>query len=473
MIRAGDGRSGRRGERAGAAGPRGRRRGVLAVGRAGGPRAAFSLAELMIAFAILAMGLLVVGAALPIGVRYTQESANLATGEAAAAYALDFLQQNVRLVRTLQNQRNDRVRVPVVFQPRDDDGVFDPDYEPFIKVRPLFVQNVRAGGVGPGNYGDALAADRAEWVIRNTVLPALGVSSDETKECDWEGWLRPALPCVEAVYPPVAPQEVFLPAHFLPPPPSAPYARRPVTDAEAREVLGRLVVWTAFYRRVSYASGSDPNLYELIVVVSRRPTATHRFPLQDESGKQAGARAELEVQPYAASAQVQYGRVDTVVPVPWLVAFDELPIPPYEGTGNGRVLPATFVAPGTLLFTASASVGALLPRGSVFIPAANDSAPDRPSSGQKAGFVPAAPDALPIYRVVSRTQNGDGSYTIEVENPGLYPWVDDSADWWPVWVVPPPIEGVDSARQPLYPDRASILAVARRYVRLHEVPEAP
>ena len=65
------------------------------------PRPAFSLAEMMIALAILAMGLLVIGAALPIGIRYTRTSVNIATGEAAAEYALDLIEQSVCIPRRI------------------------------------------------------------------------------------------------------------------------------------------------------------------------------------------------------------------------------------------------------------------------------------------------------------------------------------------------------------------------------------
>jgi hypothetical protein len=135
--------------------------------------------------------------------------------------------------------------------------------------------------------------------------------------------------------------------------------------------------------------------------------------------------------------------------------------------------------PATLRFTASEEYGALLPPGSIFIPAANDRAPTvYGASGlmPRLGFVPSAPDTLPIYEVQERIQKADNSYTIVVKNNGFYPWTNNieppNPDLWPVWIVPPPYEeySSDSPPKPQYPNRNPIVAVSRRTARLREIP---
>lgn len=74
--------------------------------------AGFSLAELLIAMAILGFGLLVIGAALPIGLRYTRETTELAQGEAATQYGMQVIESWIR--RSLGVDRDGFIRPRVV-----------------------------------------------------------------------------------------------------------------------------------------------------------------------------------------------------------------------------------------------------------------------------------------------------------------------------------------------------------------------
>ena len=49
-------------------------------------------------------------------------------------------------------------------------------------------------------------------------------------------------------------------------------------------------------------------------------------------------------------------------------------------------------------------------------------------------------------------------------------WGPPAAQNWPVWVIPPASEGVDASGNPIFDNHSPILAVARRYVKLREVP---
>lgn len=254
-------------------------------------QAGFSLAEMMIALAILGMGLLVIGAALPIGIRYTRASVNKATGEAAAEYALDVIEQNVCLrgnILDLSSIPPALISEPGLFQPRSPTtGLPDPTYEPVIKVRPLYVRAINAlPGADYGQQEPDLPSRRVrtEIAAHNWLLGIL--STFDTREVDPSGanldpWMRWALPSVATVYPPISSDSVFDASSFF----DGPYTARPVTappsGSETLKALDRRIVWTAFYRRVSYEPGSDPALYEFIVVVLRVPSAGYRFPVQD------------------------------------------------------------------------------------------------------------------------------------------------------------------------------------------------
>ena len=161
--------------------------------------------------------------------------------------------------------------------------------------------------------------------------------------------------------------------------------------------------------------------------------------------------------------------------MPWLVVFNALPaLPPYDPTLNsGRPIQPGAPEPPTLQFLADACTGPLLPAGSIFIPAVNDRSPNAivgVPGDQVAGFVPHAPDVLPIYEVIDRIANADGTFNIIVKNNGFYPWtLDIEPMHWPVWVIPPAFKELDG-NGPVYEDSSPIVAVARRIIRFRELP---
>ena len=84
-------------------------------------------------------------------------------------------------------------------------------------------------------------------------------------------------------------------------------------------------------------------------------------------------------------------------------------------------------------------------------------------------FVPSAESALPVYEVSKRVYNdANDTYEIIVEDNGFYPWTysGSPADW-PVWVIPPAIEATENGN-PVFSNQSPILAVGRRFIRLHE-----
>jgi hypothetical protein len=425
---------------------------------------------MMIALAILAMGLLVIGAALPIGIRYTRTSVNIATGEAAAEYALDLIEQSVCIQADVWDQTNTvQSRQTGLFLPRDPNGDFNPNYEPIIKVRPLLSTNIAAAPGFPQNevypgYGVNRGVVVEDYVARWYADAGGGVAGKF--ECDsaapgW--WLWPVVPVVNFIYPPIETTTWGDPnSYFLYP---GPYERPLVSQVDRAKVAAQRTSWVAFYRRVSYADGSDPFLYEFIVVTVRLPSARHRFPVQNP--------ATLG---YLADA-------DCAVPVPWMVVLASVPrltpntdyMESWDPAGHPHhYLLSGFRAPGTLRLGAASSDAPLIPVGSIVVPARNDRVPDafgQPGNSATAGFVPSSLDTLPIYEVVDRVETTTG-YDIIVKDNGFYPWLAagfiDPINW-PVWVIPPAFEELSSG-QPVFPNRSPIVAVARRYVRLREVP---
>lgn len=452
-------------------------------------RAAFSLPELMIALVILALGLLIIAAALPVGLSYTQESVNLTNAEAAGEYALDSIEEYLQLwdLRTGVAYSNDRFNP--IFRPYDEgQSRYTPIYEPLIKVRPLVVSNLeprRTGGLFTQQYDTDGESVVYNWLSR------YGVTSSESLEFDYRV-LAPALTqdiaisLVPRVYPPLnAPMRRY-PSAWLGDSTQW-YSESLLTQTEFDEAVTRQILWTAFYRRVSYnqpgpdaAPGTpddiigDPSLYEIIVVVVRRPSERHRFALQEIGS--SGNPPFDDPRPKTTGT----GGLDRIAPVPWLVCFDAsqpLPTPPimtYRGFGEDPRIPSpTAPVPAQLKFSCKPSVGRLLPVGSIFIPARNDVMPGLFSAGgvvRNAGFAPHDPHALPIYRVIDRPDET----TVIVENSGVYPWVNTSAVpsnaalEWPVWVIPPAHVERDSAGQPVFDARTTIIGVSRRYVRLPE-----
>lgn len=428
----------------------------------------------MIALAILAMGLLVIGAALPIGLRYTRESINLATGQAAAENALDLIEQNVCLPKAIFDASGNLIPEAGLFQPRAPitptvfngrtyaQGEFIPDYEAVVKVRPVYTRVVdMTGAQDDGILGVFTENEAGAWLLNfGTPLDAKEVNPTLIS------WMRWALPCVALVYPPITPNArvsggstEYMPAEFF----GAPYTTWPV-GAETRKVLDSLISWTAFYRRVSYDVASDTSLYEFIAVAVRRPSLKYRFPVQSSTSGGGQVFARLTT-------------IDTAIPIPWLISFvgdasGYLPAPASGFDINNGFPPIQ--GPATLTFYCDPSMTGLLPVGSVFIPARNDVVPPLVANpAQRVGFGPPAPTTLPIYEVVQRPNDG----TVVVKYNGYYPMQGTVGTYgpvtnplqWPVWVIPPAYEEL-SGGSPVFPDRSPILAVARRYVRLREIP---
>ncbi len=484
---------------------------------------AFSLAELMIAFAVLAMGLLVIGAALPIGVQYTKQSADLATGEAAAEYALDLIEQSVVLPRRLvlaDEDCDEPRRRAVLFAPRrgcGDDSLEDDhesptvkeaeayrNYEPLIKVRPLYTTNYYAvpGDDDPNNneiafnYSEAFVYMALTYI--NQVTAAPGDLDPNGPEFGPPNWWTPAMSFASRVYPPVAADGTILALNPLMQPnienpdPFKPASwkpdsrfRRHMSREEITRAMQQRTAWTAFYRRVSYGPNSDPALYEFVVVVTKRPSENHRYPLGVPSkmtvaaatadqglnvasnanqGSNEGSNAELSLGYYNGD--------DVSTPIPWLVRFEQLPSPPLGFENDDAATPTNNQVSSTLSFRVSADLSALFPVGAVFLPARNDDDPYWMKSGGDVGLGPRAPTALPVYEVIERP---DDTTVVTAFN-GFYPRATDTTGnngtpdvrLWPVWVVPPTVTGSGDNLE--FSEESPVVAVSRRYIRVRELP---
>lgn len=473
--------------------------------------------ELMIALVVLAIGLLFIAAALPVGIEYSRRTVDLSTAEAVGDYALATIETQVRTARKLvhadpMNLAN-VYRADQFFRPREGNEdtpeamTLRNDWEPVIKVRPLVTENI---GFTAPQRGKRVV-EPSELLVEEFV-GTLGLldndpddddSSKKHLEIDLSNALslleNPALPGVARVYPPIEPITTFRPEDFLglpggnsanyprfvPRPTNSGYLTTDIPDRERSKAFDRRVGWTAFYRRVSYADGSDPLLYEFIVVVTRRPSENHRFVAQD-----TGASNWL-LEPRAVASN--FGLPvdgDRLLPSAWLVAFTEFPSPMLVqgndygvlSSASGRflrppTLGGTFTERSRLAFKCNGEVGQLLPVGSVFIPARNDHDPDvittlDPIFGRQVyGFTPHQRDTLPIYEVVERPDE----QTVVVKSNGVYPWTrgDDAtaAPRWPVWVIPPPFVERDSYGQPVFERQSPIVKIIRKTIRLHEYVE--
>ncbi len=493
---------------------------------------AFSIAELLIALIVLGIGLLFIAAAIPVGVRYTEQTIDLTLGDAAAANAM----QQVELALSTSHPLVDAAvasvapedsRLDRIFRPRDGqigevkgtppDAFVNPannTYEPLVKVRPLVMNNLQRTNNDPP-WEETV--DPLESVIYE-YLTAIGMKFDMSnpiREVDILPGTNPALglednpilPAAARVFPPLETTTRFTVEDFLfgnqGQEPYRRYEPRYGSDnnppllgdsdfeqLEAQRVAARRVSWTAFYRRVSYAAGSDPLLYEIIVVVTARPTDRHRFAVQDLSGGGGFGRFIEPVAVAPSSTLADTVGAEVVGPVPWLVMFDDsagtMPLPLLNQGSNdfdpdctanpNRVPYASFVDRPTLTFKVSRTVGSMLPVGSIFLPALNDVRDVQPPdcSLRQTGFVPHAPETLPVYEVVQRPD----ATTVVVKNNGFYPWVvsnnpqDTMA--WPVWVIPPAFlsrgPNADGAtNQPVFENQSPILTVLRKVVRLPEV----
>lgn len=472
-------------------------------------RAAFSLAEMMIALVILGLGLLFIAAALPAGLDYTRRTVDLATGEAAGEYALNTIEQYVRTsVRIAPGPSlGTPTRLDSLFRPRGAGGPalhpVDNAHEPFLKVRPLIGTNI-AMNPGPGRYAQlAEAGERGDpslggGLIETFVPPILAVHPSYAgwmalpfRELDlslasgWSLFQSPALPSVVRVYPPVSADDFggtagyqgFDPAQYF----AAPYAPRRVLDpaaggSETIKAADRRIVWTALYRRLSYnrtepdttVRQGDPLLYEFIVVVARRPTQNHRFPRQAATGS-------APTMPVALPAATIGSEL--LFPEPWLVSFQNVPLVYNPGIPTwhfgDRELPTAFVDPPVIRLGCSAELARILRPGSILIPAVNDDLSAMPMSRQ-VGFIPHNPSALPIYEVqdVTVDPNNGANWVVSVRTNGIYPWISvpGNAPAWLCWVIPPAFEVRDSTGQPVYDSRSPVLSVQRRVIRVPEIP---
>ena len=288
------------------------------------------------------------------------------------------------------------------------------------------------------------------------------------------------------------------------------------------KAIDQRIVWTAFYRRIDYRSkpGADntyynPNLvygnrstddvadaplqYEIIYVIAERPTVNHRFPMQNDlagSGINPFQQPQALVPPTSGVNNAPVG-ADRLAPTPWLVTFTQIPLPnasdytyiparPRQSTLQycERIFKNTYNPPSTLTFKCNRKVGALLPPGSIFIPALNDQcypmtaiesgmppAPWMPY--QQVGFVPSAPNTIPIYEVLERIEEPrtPNETTLIVKNPGYVPWLNSglNPNNWPVWVIPPAFSQRDRNDQPIFEPKSPILKIVRRTVTLPEI----
>jgi len=503
-------------------------------------RRAFSLAELMVALIILGLGLLFIAAALPVGLEYTRQTVDLGASEAGGEYALEQVQAGLRTSSKMQHP--DVPDYPGL--PRRLDGIFQPRlsaapyetvdrYEPFFKVRPLVMGNVRFEAP-EGSNNTREIVDDAERVI-GKYLSALSITAPSLAH-EVDIWLltnhtglglaeNPLVPGVARVYPPIEPVRSYLADDFLDGTNGdddyTRYGLRidildgdddELPDREWAKTLDTRIAWTAFYRRVAWdepgpgtppsfeAANSppvddiltDPLKYELIVVVTRRPTVRHRFPRQniDNNNNLTDFEKPLAYVPgdsvgddYDSTTGFGAGR-DRVAPMPWLVTFrinsgNSLPTldaSNYDTSDawSDRMI-LNYSDPPTLEFTCEPELGRLLPPGSIFIPAVNDNYRQNGAGllyTRATGFVPHSPHACPIYKVVEAIEGEqtDDPWTIVVENNGLYPWIAGGNDesQWPVWIIPPSFIERDSDEQPIYEPTSPIIGVYRRLITLRE-----
>jgi hypothetical protein len=269
----------------------------------------------------------------------------------------------------------------------------------------------------------------------------------------------------------------------------------PPDGSETIRALERRVVWTAFYRRALYAADDpaspnynpdavgDPTLYEIIAVALRVPDRDQHFPAQhpDDGGTYIAGFAPMPQSGGQAPAPDGSDNFDVAAPMPWLVSFvDPLPAPPlFDATGTpvlaGGVTPVAVQPPPVLRFRCSPRRDPLFPVGTIFIPARNDVCPHALRGGGGAGtWVDFGPTttSLPIFEVVARPD----STTVDVKYNGYFPrrcasgyYATPGGDEWPVWVIPPAARR-DPSGSVLWNNQSPILAVARRFIRVPEVP---
>lgn len=462
----------------------------FAVGHVRRERLAFSLAEMMIALAILGLGLLFIAASLPAGIDYNRKTIDLINGDAASESAWAEIEQSVRTSSRPIPTSAPR-NVSSVFRPRNvvvaaggQEFRVNNTFEPVFKVRPLVMRNISLDALSGGG-GAADVVDYGEAAITAAIGPAAGPTQTDFATTFAASLANhPAIGAFARLYPspglarPVGVGDVrdFLSAvggnnEYPWYAPSTPPALTPDSGQagsfvqDLRKAAATRIGWAALYRRVSYATTGtapnleavDPLLYEFVLVVMRRVSDTERYASQDLN---AGSFTD----PVALGPTG-----DRAAPRPWLVAFQDFENEldagtDYDGAVLERPLLAAFTDRPNLRFRCSQRAGALLPVGSIVVPALNDVNP----AAQAFGFAPNSAEALPIYRVLERPD----ATTVVLENNGLYPWKAPGVNWqdWYVWVFPPAFSQRDGSGQPIFEQRSSILTVQRRMLRLPEIP---
>ena len=408
--------------------------------------------------------------------------------------------------------------LPMRFPPKD-------AHEPLIKVRPLVVGNL-AWKLPPGGQTYDVVDD-TEQIILTYMAGLGGTPPNAPLEYDLQRAAatglslaeNPVLLGIERVYPPLEPVVPYRVGDLMNN--QFPYLRYQTRIAEPRMLphirseqklaFDRRIGWTAFYRRVSYdyededttfGNGNeralDPYTYEIIVVVTRRVSERHRFARQDlfsQAGMAPFERPQAVVADFTDRSSTGVdGGGDRILPMPWLIVGDTqfrnsegepLRLSPalrlnddYYAVPNAdnanaldRTLSGNFSPPPTISFVFNEAVAPLLPKGSVLIPAVNDQRYAPPA--QAVGFVPSAPESLPIYEVLDVTPGpGDGQITVVVANNGYYPWFNPSmgldARAFPFWIIPPSFVE-RSGRQPVFEDTSPVLRVFRRTIRISEI----
>lgn len=316
----------------------------------GPPRATrrgFSLAEMLIALAILAFGLLVVGAALPLGLRFTRESMDMINGEAAADQALAQISHSTRLSKW--RSADGQYTLDNVF--RLDPN--SPTLTSLIRAFPLVLGNVdmTRDDSDPAN---ALVRDDHALLLIRAWTYAVGFSEAKCAASEYDVWMPTVVPALERVYPAVTPG--FTVADFASDPYEAP-AYQPRDILTARE---RRLGWTTLARQAYHASADTALLYEITTFVTRRPGVDYGFPVQDWDWA-SREFYRLFQEPRAAIDSGGTGEpLKRLLPEPWLVCFTELP----------QYSPGSYEAETSVLrFRCTPEVGRLLPVGAIFVPA--------------------------------------------------------------------------------------------------------
>lgn len=456
---------------------------VTVQSRTGRSARGFSLAELMIALAILGLGLLFIAAALPAGIEYSRRTVDAAQADAAGSYAVSQLRGNLRTSRLLMDPTSTAPqRLDSLVVPRD--PATTPQlpklngWEPLIKVRPLVMGNIGADNRNRGNY----YVDNGESLVTSWLGTLNAALAADVREVDVLGpyalALNPALSPLDRAYPPADFSTRISPTDFFGAGASDYPRFNPlgVDVVDLQKLLERRIGWTVLYRRVSWAPGSSPTNYEFIVIVTQRPSNQHRFAAQDPTAPFDRPRAE----PATGSAQpLGSPGADRIAPTPWLVTFKKFPRPPYPATlthwaaigaspQERLAIKSSVPPPVTLEFECNVEVFNLMPAGSVFVPARNDFNPGAFATSpvldpfNRVATFPTTTDSVPVYEVKERVER-DGRFYIVVNNNGFYPPFDGRVNprEWPVWVIPPSFESFGPGKVPNFDRRTPVLKVVR------------